>query len=177
ATLDCGSVQLDPFTVDTKASLEEYYSTVVARRGELLDAEVSWLRATRTDLVVSDVVPIACAAAAEAGIPAVAVTNFSWDFIYSEYLTTQRRPEFRQLVWGIATDYAAASLLLRLPGHVPMPAFQAVEDVPLVVRHAHKSAEQVRSELSLPPGVRIAVLIYGGHRASLEVREDFLPPG
>jgi hypothetical protein len=46
------------------------------------------------------------------------------DFIYSEYLTTQRRPEFRQLVWGIATDYAAASLLLRLPGHVPMPAFQ-----------------------------------------------------
>jgi len=40
--------------------------------------QVSWLRTTRTDLVVSDVVPIACAAAAQAGIPAVAVTNFSW---------------------------------------------------------------------------------------------------
>ncbi|KAI8470791.1 MAG: Transglutaminase-like superfamily-domain-containing protein [Monoraphidium minutum] len=189
AVLDCGSKQLDPFTVDTRGSLEEYHRTAVAHRDELLAAEVwwlritrtdlvvSWLRITRTDLVVSDVVPIACAAAAQAGIPAVAVTNFSWDFIYSEYLTAQRRSEFRQLVWQIALDYASAALLLRLPGHVPMPAFQAVEDVPLVVRHAQRSPEQVRAEMGLDPGVRIAVLIYGGHRAELAVREDFLPPG
>jgi hypothetical protein len=36
---------------------------------------------------------------------------------------------------------------------------------------------QVRAELGLSPEVRIAVLIYGGHRAELSVREDFLPPG
>lgn len=51
-------------------------------------------------------------------------THLLSDFIYSEYLTTQRRSEFRQLVWQIAMDYASAALLLRLPGHVPMPAFQ-----------------------------------------------------
>lgn len=66
------------------------------------------------------------------------------DFIYSEYLTTLRKFEFRQLVWQIASDYAAAALLLRLPGYVPMPAFTAIEDVPLVVRHARKSPQQVR---------------------------------
>lgn len=65
------------------------------------------------------------------------------DFIYSEYLTTLRRFEFRQLVWQIAQDYSAAALLLRLPGYVPMPAFTAIEDVPLVVRHARKSSAQV----------------------------------
>lgn len=65
------------------------------------------------------------------------------DFIYSEYLTTLRKFEFRQLVWQIAQDYSAAALLLRLPGYVPMPAFTAIEDVPLVVRHARKSPEQV----------------------------------
>lgn len=65
------------------------------------------------------------------------------DFIYSEYLTTLRKFEFRQLVWQIASDYAAAALLLRLPGYVPMPAFTAIEDVPLVVRHARKSPQQV----------------------------------
>jgi L-arabinokinase len=43
---------------------------------------VSWLRATCTDLVVSDIVPLACAAAAAAGIPAVAVTNFSWGGLF-----------------------------------------------------------------------------------------------
>lgn len=64
------------------------------------------------------------------------------DFIYSEYLTTLRKFEFRQLVWQIAQDYSAAALLLRLPGYVPMPAFTAIEDVPLVVRHARKTPQQ-----------------------------------
>lgn len=50
--------------------------------------QVQWLRTTRTDLVVSDVVPIACAAAAQAGIPAVAVTNFSWG--EQDYLATSQ---------------------------------------------------------------------------------------
>lgn len=30
--------------------------------------------------------------------------------------------QFRGMVWQIAEDYACANLLLRLPGHCPMPA-------------------------------------------------------
>ena len=30
--------------------------------------------------------------------------------------------QFRGMVWQIAEDYACADLLLRLPGHCPMPA-------------------------------------------------------
>ncbi len=47
------------------------------------------------------------------------------------------------MVWQIAEDYACASVLLRLPGYSPMPAFGEVIDVPLVVRHAQKSKAQV----------------------------------
>lgn len=36
---------------------------------------------------------------------------------------------------------------------------------------------QVREQLGLPLNVRLAVLIHGGHKAELDVREDFLPPG
>lgn len=36
---------------------------------------------------------------------------------------------------------------------------------------------QVREELGLPLNIRLAVLIHGGHKAELDVREDFLPPG
>lgn len=36
---------------------------------------------------------------------------------------------------------------------------------------------QVREELGLPQDVRLTVLIHGGHKAELDVREDFLPPG
>jgi len=49
------------------------------------------------------------------------------------------------MVWQIAEDYACASVLLRLPGYSPMPAFGEVIDVPLVVRHAQKSKAQVRT--------------------------------
>lgn len=61
-----------------RGSLEAYRDSVVAHRKSLMDSEVSWLTANKIDLVVSDVVPIACAAAAAAGIPSVCVSNFSW---------------------------------------------------------------------------------------------------
>ena len=65
------------------------------------------------------------------------------DFIYSQYLMSGHSA-YRGMVWQIAEDYACADLLLRLPGYAPMPAFREVEDVPLVVRHARKTKEQVR---------------------------------
>lgn len=80
--------------------------------------------------------------AAVIAIPDLCLKHAPADFIYSEYLTAQRKTEFKQLVWQIAQDYASATLLLRLPGYVPMPAFTAIEDVPLVVRHARKFPAQ-----------------------------------
>jgi L-arabinokinase len=78
AVLDSGSKQLDPFTVDVKGSLEEYFTTCVVPRAELLEKEQQWLKSNNIDLVVSDVVPIVCAAAAAVGVPCVCVSNFSW---------------------------------------------------------------------------------------------------
>ena len=78
AVLDCGSKQLDAFSVDVKGSLELYQEVAVGPRDAIIKAEVDWLQASKIDLVTVDIVPIACAAAAAAGIPAVGVSNFSW---------------------------------------------------------------------------------------------------
>lgn len=104
-------------------------------------------------------------------------TNIHPDFIYADYLTANRRSEFQQLVWQIAQDYSKATLLLRLPGFVPMPAFQAIEDVPLVVRHARSFPGAVRTALNIPPEARVVILMHGGHNVVMSVREDFIPPG
>ncbi|KAK4539051.1 hypothetical protein RGQ29_032016 [Quercus rubra] len=85
--LDCGAVQADALTVDPVASLEKYSQMSVLPRASVLATEVQWLSSIKADLVISDVVPIACRAAADAGIRSVCVTNFSWDFIYAEYVT------------------------------------------------------------------------------------------
>uniref|UniRef100_A0A6N2N4G7 GHMP kinase N-terminal domain-containing protein n=1 Tax=Salix viminalis TaxID=40686 RepID=A0A6N2N4G7_SALVM len=143
--LDCGAVQCDALTVDRIASLEKYSETAVIPRE------------TRT---VSDVVPVACRAAADAGIRSVCCTNFSWDFIYAEYVV-DAGSQHRSIVLQIAEDYSHCEFLIRLPGYCPMPAFRDVVDVPLVVRGLHKSRAEPAGwklqEVFLPPGWKCVV--------------------
>ncbi|KAE8665247.1 L-arabinokinase [Hibiscus syriacus] len=174
--LDCGAVQADALTVDRLASLRKYSETAVQPRDSILATEVKWLNSIKADLVVSDVVPVACRAAAEAGIRSVCVTNFSWDFIYAEYVMAAGC-NHRSIVWQIAEDYSHCEFLIRLPGYCPMPAFRDVIDVPLVVRRLHKSRNEVRKELGIGEDVKLVILNFGGQPAGWKLKEDYLPSG
>ena len=199
--LDCGAVQSDALTVNRELSLQKYKETAMDTRADIIAQESAWMKEANIQVVVSDIVPIACAVGKEAGLPVVCCSNFSWDFFYSEYLV-QYGQLYPSIVQQIADDYAQADLLLRLPGYVsssdhlsasaslplpasvglydcasvgfylsallalhtarrfcyrsngwgqvPMPAFRRVQDVPLVVRMAVKSREQVLQELGIP---------------------------
>eukprot|EP00249_Psilotum_nudum_P019822 c27434_g1_i1 orf=150-3173(+) len=174
--LDCGAVQLDALTVDRLASLEKYVQTAVLPRESILDTEVQWLHSINANLVVSDIVPVACRAAAEAGIPSVCVTNFSWDFIYAEYVMAAGH-HHRSIVWQIAEDYSHALFLIRLPGYCPMPAFRDVIDVPLVVRQVCRNREQVRIGLGIGQNEKLLLFNFGGQDASWLLKEEYLPAG
>lgn len=174
--LDCGAVQADALTVDRLASLEKYSETAVAPRESILATEVEWLKSIKADFVVSDVVPVACRAAADAGIRSVCVTNFSWDFIYAEYVMAAGH-HHRSIVWQIAEDYSHCEFLIRLPGYCPMPAFRDAIDVPLVVRRLHKSREEVRRELGIGEDMKIVILNFGGQPAGWTIKREYLPDG
>ncbi|KAL5559414.1 hypothetical protein UlMin_035625 [Ulmus minor] len=174
--LDCGAVQADALTVDRLASLEMYSETAVVPRESILETEVKWLHSIKADLVVSDVVPVACRAAADAGIRSICVTNFSWDFIYAEYVMAAGH-HHRSIVWQIAEDYSHCEFLIRLPGYCPMPAFRDVIDVPLVVRRLHKSRKEVRKDLGIGDDVKLVILNFGGQPAGWKLKEEFLPSG
>ncbi|KAK9097575.1 hypothetical protein Sjap_023072 [Stephania japonica] len=174
--LDCGAVQADALTVDRIASLEKYSEIAVTPRASILAKEVKWLSSINADLVVSDVVPVACRAAADAGIPSVCVTNFSWDFIYSEYVMAAGY-RHHSVIWQIAEDYSHCKFLLRLPGYCPMPAFRDVIDVPLIVRGLRKSRNEVRRELGIGNDVKTAIFNFGGQPAGWKLKKEFLPDG
>ncbi|XP_042495779.1 L-arabinokinase-like [Macadamia integrifolia] len=174
--LDCGAVQADALTVDRLASLEKYSQTAVVPRDSILATEVEWLNSIKADLVVSDVVPVACRAAADAGIRSVCVTNFSWDFIYAEYVMAAGH-HHRSIIWQIAEDYSHCEFLIRLPGYCPMPAFRDVIDVPIVVRRLHKSRAEVREELGIGDDVKLVIFNFGGQPAGWNLKKEFLPDG
>ncbi|KAI5659279.1 hypothetical protein M9H77_28072 [Catharanthus roseus] len=174
--LDSGAVQTDALTVDRHASLEKYFETAVVPRDAILETEISWLKSVNADLVVSDVVPVACRAAADAGIRSVCVTNFSWDFIYAQYVMAAGYHN-RSIIWQIAEDYSHAELLIRLPGYCPMPAFRDVVDAPLVVRRLLKSRAEVRKELGIGDETKVLIYNFGGTPSGLKLKEDFLPAG
>ncbi|XP_026416771.1 L-arabinokinase-like isoform X2 [Papaver somniferum] len=174
--LDCGAVQADALSVDPLASLEKYSQTAVVPRDSILATEIEWLTSINADLVVSDVVPIACRAADDAGIRSACVTNFSWDFIYAEYVMAAGH-HHRSIVWQIAEDYSHCDLLIRLPGYCPMPAFRDVIDVPLVVREQRKSRAEVRKELEIGEDVKLVIFNFGGQPAGWTLKEEYLPPG
>ncbi|XP_062158055.1 L-arabinokinase-like isoform X1 [Alnus glutinosa] len=177
--LDCGAVQADALTVDRLASLEKvvnYSEMAVLCRASILATEVEWLNSIKADLVVSDVVPIACRAASDAGIRSVCVTNFSWDFIYTEYVMAAGC-HHSSILWQIAEDYSHSEFLIRLPGYSPMPAFRNVIDVPLVVRRLHKSREEVRKNLGVGDDVKIVIFNFGGQPAGWKLKEEYLPAG
>ncbi len=79
--------------------------------------------------VASDVPSFPLYAAQQAGIPSVAVANFTWHDIYSEYVETA---DDAKLLAGMAEEYAAASVACITPLNVSSVAdvFSRVEHVP-----------------------------------------------
>lgn len=155
---DVGLVQGDALRIDEEATAVGW--TAFHERWDGLCAdEADRLKRNRVRLVVGDVPPLAFEAARRAGVPSVALANFSWDWIY-------RHLAARVPVLGIAAGHAAeayahADLLLRLPFAGDLSAFPTMVDIPIVARRPQASREELRRRCGF--GRRPVVLLsFGG---------------
>ena len=130
-TFDVGMVQRDSIRVDVAATLCHVLD-LAEDRPRLIDYEAEMLRGENADLVVADIPSIPIEAAAAAGIPAVAVGNFSWDWIYAAYV--DRDPRWRAAVRMFAEGYRKTTLLLKLPFSPAMAVFPKHVAMPLLAR-------------------------------------------
>ena len=136
ANVDAGIVQPKAYDVDRAATLEALRAFLAATPA-LLDAEAEHLSRCNPDLVLSDATFLGLAAARRARVPAALVSNFTFDTCYS-YLTCsssssrssseQEAPLERAEMLALAEQtrdmYACANLVVRLPGVIPLPAFE-----------------------------------------------------
>jgi hypothetical protein len=162
AELDPGVVQHDSFRHDLPATLVAW-TRCLEREGELTRAEAAHLRDTGTDLVVADISPLACTAARRAGLPCIALGNFTWDWILEAYLDEE--PGFASVVEEVRRLYREADLYLRLPMSPEEDPFVHRRRVGFVARRALAPREEVRAVLRAGAGETIVLISFGGFGA------------
>lgn len=128
---DVGMVQRDSIKVDVAATLAECRALLEAAP-MLQQQQESFLRSAGVRAVVSDIPAIPLAAARACGLPALAVGNFAWDWIYDEFAAGD--PAWRPAVDHFRQRYALCDLLLRLPFAEPMSSFPRKHDIGVPAR-------------------------------------------
>jgi L-arabinokinase len=166
---DPGVVQAGSLAIDehqTALAAFVFYSAFPSR----VHREVELLRRLGATLVVGDIPPLAFAAAAAAGLPSIALGNFTWDWIYRAY------PRFEETAPGVISQigeaYAAAGRVLRLPFHGGFESVQApIEDLPLVARRAGRGRDDTRRLLHLGREELVVLASFGGHQVVLPMSD------
>jgi L-arabinokinase len=165
---DTGLVQMDSLRLDEDATAQaaaRFYADFDAR----VDTEAARLRDAHVDLVVADVPPLAFAAAGRAGVPSVAVANFTWDWIYRRYDSFARHAP--GAISTIQRAYEQTTLALRLPLHGGFETMGDVRDVPLIARRSARDPADTRRILGLVDDRPLVLASFGGYGLALPLDE------
>lgn len=160
-----GTVQKNCFEVDANATLRLYRHYSEEREARLR-AETEFLRSGGFSGLLADIPAIAIRAAADAGIPAAGLWNFTWDWILEPILSESRTPDptLRSLPAILHEDYSLAGLHLRLPFSPRETSLAKVEDAPLVGRKSMATREATLERVGLAPddGRPVVLVAMGG---------------
>ena len=127
-------------------------------RPEQLKSLAGQVKDLGCQLVVCDIAPLGIAVAREAGLPAVLVENFTWDWIYEGY--AQYNGHLSQYAAYLQEIFQAADYHLQTaPVCDPRPAHLTV---PPVGRKVRTPAVQIRRQLGLPEGAKVVMITMGG---------------
>jgi L-arabinokinase len=154
---DTGVVQIDALTLDEADSIRRawsFHSDLVTRAA----SETRSLRELGATLIVGDIPPLAFAVGAAAGIPSIALGNFTWDWVYADYPRVRLAPSLLPAIRGA---YAKASMALRLPMSGGFESFSNVRDIPFIARHASRTREEVCKILKIPGDKPIVLSAFG----------------
>jgi L-arabinokinase len=157
--IDTGIVQTDSLHMDlskTLAACREIYSNPQ----KLIEQELIFVKANAIDLIVGDTPPLAFEIAAQAGVPSVSITNFTWDVIYRAYV--EAFPEFAPLIGTMTRCYGKATHALTLPYPCDTAMFPRQQAIPWITRRSELTRTQARQAFALPQAATIVLLSFGG---------------
>ncbi|MCD4701003.1 MAG: hypothetical protein K8S24_04010 [Candidatus Aegiribacteria sp.] len=126
--------------IDTGATLANL-TAFIDSYSDLLNEEISFQDEIQSDIVISDIDPLPVAAASRRSIPAVGISNFTWDWIMAELF-----PNILEDIRRISEMYNWGTYL-RLPMGPRINPFHDVVDVPLLSSGTEGDPDKARSIL------------------------------
>ena len=158
--VDAGAIQRDSLSMDIAATLE------AARRFEETadDAAAGLARELRerhVDVIVCDAPAMPFTAARQVDIRAVALANFTWDWIYEDFVADY--PEYRDLPALIGARYAAADAAWRLPMHGGFGTFGTILDFPWIARRSRRDRDDTRRVIGADDARPLVLISFGGY--------------
>lgn len=153
---DTGIAQIDSLHLDEAATVARARA-FMAGIGPRVDTECEWLRQSGASMVVADLPPLGIAAAHVAGLPAIALGNFTWDWIYAGYAGGV------DVARHIGRIYSDTTLALRLPMWGGFETMPSVRDLPFIARRSARDPVDVRKAFGLPVDERLVLVSFGGY--------------
>jgi len=154
---DVGLVQTSPFCFDERKTLDALDAFLPFDKTRL-SCLADMVNRLNCLLIVCDISPLGIAVAAQAGIASVLVENFTWDWIYASYLSSNRR--FDRHIQYLENIFASADIHIQT---VPVClSKKSALCVPPVSRKPGTPPSAIRNQLSVPPSDPLVLITLGG---------------
>ena len=157
--LDAGIIQRDSLRMELGETLAACRAIYDGAK-DIITRELGFIKSNGINLIIGDTPPLCFEIAAQAGIPSVSITNFTWDVIYRAY--SDEYPGFRPLLEKITACYSQTTLALTLPYPCDASMFPRQQAIPWIARESSLTKAQARRHFDLPESATIVLLSFGG---------------
>lgn len=156
---DFGMVMHDALAVDVAASAVRY-AAFHADWERRIDAVARELEQTAPDLILADIPYLTLAAAARAGIPAIAMCCLNWADIYGYYC--HALPEAPRIREQMLAAYNSAGLFLRTEPAMPMPGLHNLRDIGPLALLGQEQRDGINARCGFAADERLVLVVMGG---------------
>lgn len=165
---DFGMQMHSALAVDLRRSAADY---VEFHAGWLrhVDATAQLLKNLAPDLLLANIPYLPLAAAAQIGLPSVALCSLNWAGIYQQYFSTHA--EAPQILAQMQAAYNSAQIFLCPAPSMPMPELHNVQMIGPLARLGRDVRVAVCAQLRVPMTQRIVLIAPGGIELRLPLQD------
>ena len=154
---DVGLAQLDALNVDVPATVDRL-AEILPFAADLIDGLARTVTDAGCRQIFCDIAPMGVAVAKAAGIPAVMVENFTWDWIYQGYVDLDPRLQPYSDLMAAYLDEADVYIQT---APVCLPRITAKQVAP-VARAPRTKPDAIRSQINVPADAKLVLVTMGG---------------